>query len=80
MQRSLKGAPEDVDLTEQVAEAVYQNASDFATHKLAHRIAEAPEDGIEITDAEAGRIKHAVANFHFYAQKPILEALGEKFE
>ena len=76
---TLNGAEEKVDLTDAVAEAVYQNACTFEQHKLAHRIAES-KDGIDLNEKEVATIKLAIAGFKFFVQKPILEALGEKFE
>lgn len=80
VQPTLGGAAEPVDLTQVVAEAVYQNASNFEQHKLAHRIAETPDGDIELSNAEVEVIKAAICRFKFFVQKPILEALGEKFE
>lgn len=71
--------PATDNFTQAVAEAVYQNAANFAEHKLAHRIAEA-EDEIELSEQEVNIVKNAVRNFRFFIQKPILEALGETFE
>lgn len=80
VQTTLGGAAEPVDLTQIVAEAVYQNASNFEQHKLAHRIAETADGDIELSNAEVEVIKAAIRGFRFFIQKPILEALGEKFE
>ena len=80
VQPTLGGAAEPVDLTQIVAEAVYQNASNFEQHKLAHRIAETADGDIELSNAEVEVIKAAISRFKFFVQKPILEALGEKFE
>lgn len=66
------------DFSQAIAEAVYQNASNFAEHKLAHRIAE--NDEVELTLEEAGSIKRAISHWRFFLQKPILEAFGEIFE
>jgi len=66
------------DFSQAVAEAVYQNASNFAEHKLAHRIADSED--LELTQPEAEVIKRAVSQWRFFLQKPILEALGETFE
>lgn len=79
IQPSLKGEPVVKDLTEDVANAVYQEANTFEQHKLAHRIAESGDE-IELTAEEAEWVKRAVGGFRFFAQKPILEALGEKFD
>ncbi len=76
---SLSDKETEVDLTQPIAEAVYQSATTFGQHKLAHRIAEGG-GGIDLTDEEVAFIKTAISGFHFYAQKPILEALGETFE
>lgn len=67
------------DFTSVVAEAVYQNASNFNEHKLAHRIAESP-DGLEISPEEAKMIAGAIAQWRFFVQKPVLERLGVTFE
>lgn len=66
------------DFTQAVAEAVYQNASNFAEHKLAHRIGE--NEKIELTSAEVDTIKRSISQWRFFLQKPILEMLGESFE
>ena len=78
---SLKGAETTEDLTQIVAEAVYQAATNFEDHKLAHRISETDGE-IELTDKEVGVVKRAMtmSNYKFFVQKPILEALGDKFE
>ena len=73
---SLRGAETIVDMSAVVAEAVYQYAVDFATHKLAHRIDESTGE-IELNEKEAQAIKCAISGFKFYAQIPILKALGE---
>lgn len=65
------------DFTQAIAEAVYQNAANFAEHKLAHRIAEGEGS---FTQEEAAVIKRSISQWRFFIQKPILEALGEKFE
>ena len=80
VQPTLGGAAEPVDLTQIVTEAVYQNASNFEQHKLAHRIAETTDGDIELSNAEVEVIKAAISRFKFFVQKPVLEALGEKFE
>ena len=80
VQPTLSGAVETIDLTQIVAEAVYQNAVNFEQHKLAHYIAEAVDGELELSDAEVAVIKKAVSGLRFFVQKPILEALGEKFE
>ncbi len=69
------------DLTEVIAESVYQNTTTFAGHQLAHRLIESGED-IELTDQDVRLIKEAVQNSHlrFFVKRPILEVLGEKFE
>ena len=79
---TLAGEPEAIDLTNHVAEAVYQAAANFAQHTLAHRIAESAEDGIELTDDEVEVVKFAIenSNYKFFVKKPLLEALGETFE
>ena len=66
------------DFSGAIAEAVYQNAANFNEHKLAHRIAESED--LELTQAEADTIKRAISQWRFFLQKPVLEALGEKFE
>lgn len=71
--------PATDNFTQAVAEAVYQAASNFAEHKLAHRIAESEGD-IELTAQEANTVKRAISGWRFFVQKPILEALGDKFE
>ena len=76
---TLNGDAQIMDLRMHIAESVYQNAANFEQHKLAHRIAETDGD-VELTDDEVNVIKRAVAEFRFFVQKPILEALGEKFE
>ncbi len=80
VQPTLSGAVETIDLSQVIAEAVYQNAANFEQHKLAHRIAETPDGDIELSNAEVEVIKAAISRFKFFVQKPILEALGEKFE
>lgn len=66
------------DFSQAIAEAVYQNAANFAEHKLAHRIAENVE--VELTEKEAEVVKRSISQWRFFVQKPILEALGEKFD
>lgn len=66
------------DFTAAIAEAVYQNASNFNEHKLAHRIAESP-DGLELSPAEATTVANAIAQWRFFVQKPVLERLGVTF-
>ena len=80
VQPTLNGEVEKVDLSQAVAEAVYQNAVNFEQHKLAHRIAEAEDGDIELSDSDVATVKAAVRGFKFFVQKPILEALGEKFD
>lgn len=70
--------PKTEDLSGIIAEAVYQNASNFAEHKLAHRIADSKD--LELTPQEASAVKRAISGFRFFVQKPILERLGEKFD
>ena len=79
VQPTLGGAAEPVDLTQIVAEAVYQNAANFDQHKLAHRICDSDGE-VELSDTDVKAIKDAIAGYKFFVQKPILEALGEKFE
>lgn len=76
---TLNGASERIDLTNIVAEAVYQNAANFDQHKLAHRICDSDGE-VELSDTDVKAIKDAIAGYKFFVQKPILEALGEKFE
>lgn len=76
---SLSAKPEKVNMKDIVAEAVYQSATDYQTHVLAHRIGESDGE-MDISPVEAAAIKRAVAGFKFYAQMPILKALGEKFD
>lgn len=71
--------PATDNFTQAVAEAVYQSASNFAEHKLAHRIAESTED-IELNAQEVNTVKRAISGWKFFVQKPILEALGESFD
>ena len=71
--------PQTDDFTQAVAEAVYQAASNFAEHKLAHRIAESADD-IELTAQEINTVKRAISGWKFFVQKPILEMFGDKFE
>ena len=79
---TLSGEPEVNDLTDLVADIVYQTAMNFAQHTLAHRIAESGEDGIDLTEEDTKTIKAALdqTNLRFFVKKPILEAIGEKFE
>jgi hypothetical protein len=79
IQPTLKGEAQAQDLTDIIAEAVYQNAVNFNEHKLAHRISEGGDE-IELTPEEAGVVKRAVSQWRFFVQKPILEALGENFK
>lgn len=79
VQPTLSGAVEAIDLSQVIAEAVYQNASTFEQHKLAHRIAETDGE-VELSDADAATIKAAISHFKFFVQKPVLEMFGEKFE
>lgn len=71
--------PATDNFTQAVAEAVYQAASNFAEHKLAHRIAESEGD-IELTDREVAAVKRAISGWRFFVQKPILERFGDTFE
>lgn len=70
--------PKTEDLSGIIAEAIYQNAANFAEHKLAHRIAESED--LELTPQEVSAVKRAISGFRFFVQKPILERLGEKFD
>lgn len=79
VQPTLSGAVETIDLSQVIAEAVYQNAANFEQHKLAHRIADA-EGELVLTDAEAEAIKASIRGLRFFVQKPILEMLGEEFD
>ena len=76
---TLKGQAKLSDLTQVVAEAVYQNAANFNEHKLAHRIAESDGE-LELNDIEVDAVRRSLVYHKFYIQKPILEALGDKFE
>lgn len=76
---TLNGQETIEDLSQIVAEAVYQNAANFEQHKLAHRIAETDGE-VDLNAVEAEAVKMAVSNYKFFVQKPILEALGEKFD
>lgn len=76
MRPTLKGEAQSVDATDIVAEAVYQNATTLAEHKLAHRIDE-ERDGVELTDAEVSIIKTAIAGYKYYFQQAVIEAIGK---
>lgn len=71
--------PATDNFTQAVAEAVYQAASNFAEHKLAHRIAESEGD-IELTAQEVNTVKRAISGWKFFVQMPILSLLGESFD
>ena len=76
VQASLKGPVECIDLKDAVAEAVYQNATDLFTHKLAHRIDESDGE-IELNNKEAYAVKMAIRNWKYFAQMPILAVLDD---
>lgn len=76
---TLNGQETIKDLSQLVAEAVYQNAANFEQHKLAHRIAETDGE-VDLNAVEVETVKRAVSDYKFFIQKPILEALGEKFD
>lgn len=77
--QTLSAEPEQHDLTAQIAEEVYQTATNFAEHQLAHRLIESGDE-IELSDQDIKTITRAVRNWKFFAQMPILQAMGVKFE
>lgn len=79
IQPTLKGEAQKVDLTDTVAEAVYENAVSFNEHKLAHRISESGDE-MDLTEEEVGVVKRAISRWRFFLQKPLLEQFGVKFD
>lgn len=74
---TIAGPEIEQDLTMTVAEAIYANCSSLAEMKFALKLSEAKGD-IEISEAEAGYIRKALASFKFWAQLPIIEQLDRK--
>lgn len=67
------------DFHKQLANAIWQN-KEIAAGDFALRIFNLPENNltIEFGEQEKGFIKDALGGFLQWAQKPVLEAIGEK--
>ena len=67
----------EINFCKEVANAIYVKAKSAVECRLALRILDAKGE-IEVSDEELGVIKATLADFLYWAKKPLLEAIGEK--
>lgn len=76
---TLKSAPVKVDLTDVIAEEVYQHARTLAAHKLALKI-DAGKGKVDLSNDECRIINASVVDLKYYAQMAIKAALDYEKE
>ena len=76
---TLKGNPVRDNLTEVIAEQVYQHACTLAAHKLALKI-DACKGVMDLDDNEIKIILGSIRSLKYYAQIAIKHALGDEKE
>ena len=74
IRKTLKGVPVKVDLTDVIAEEVYQHAQTLAAHKLALKIDE-KKGKVDLDETEIGIILASIVDLKYYAQMAIKEVL-----
>jgi len=76
---TLKGEPIHVDLTEVIAEQVYQHARTLAAHKLALKI-DAGKGKVDLDANETKIVLGSILDLKYYAQIAIKHILGYEEE
>ena len=76
---TLKSEPVKVNLTDVIAEEVYQHARTLAAHKLALKI-DAGRGKVDIDKNEARIIRGSIIDMKYYAQMAIKQVLGDEKE
>lgn len=76
---TLKGSPVKVDLTDVVAEEVYQHARTLAAHKLALKI-DAGKGKVDLNKEETRIILASIVDLKYYAQEAIKMILNDEKE
>lgn len=79
IQPTLKGAPVKVDLTDVIAEEVYQHARTLAAHKLALKIDEG-KGKVDLDEAEIRIVLASIVDLKYYAQMAIKKVLNDEKE
>lgn len=76
---TLKSAPVKVDLTDVIAEEVYQHARTLAAHKLALKI-DAGKGKMDLDGQEVKIILGSIGDLKYYAQMGIKKLLNDEKE
>lgn len=69
----------EINFCKEVANVIYIHAKTASECKFALKLVDATGP-IEMNDEELGYLKKAFNEFHYWARKPLFEAIGEKCE